>query len=178
MNNVQLAKRVESLCEKLRDNSSGGILHIDFNSFSEEEKLLFHKVDEIEEKYRQTGSFELLVENSDLIFKNLEVILRRVRELYCYVVPMVLGCDGTKDVVEYFFRLHFYNFEADLTECLAHVRTWSEKDREEFLLDLSKNGAFFFRIPRGFNDYNDKGFGNLNNSKDLGRLRRKRKKNE
>jgi hypothetical protein len=155
MKALDLNRRVDGLSEKLRDTTSGSMVHLDFDSFSEPEKLLFRKVDEIEEKYRQTGSIEGLVENGDLISKNLEVILRRVRELYCYVVPMVLGCDGTNEIVEYFFRLHFYNFEADLTECLARVHTWSEKDREEFLLDLRKNGAFFFRIPRGFNENND-----------------------
>lgn len=175
MNNLKLTKRVESLCEKLRDNSSENILQIDFNSFSEAEKILFHKVDEIEEEYRKTGSVELLAENSDLISKNLEVILRRVTELYCYVVPMVLGSDGSYEIVKYFFKLHFYNFEADLIECLAHVRTWSKKDREEFLLDLRKNGAFFFRIPRGFSEYNDKGYTDLNNSKNLDKQKEEKK---
>ena len=80
-------------------------------------------------------------------------------------------------VVEYFFRLHFYNFEADLTECLAHVANGPRKTRR-ISFGFEEEWRFFFRIPRGFNDYNDKGFGNLNNSKDLGRLRRKRKKNE
>jgi hypothetical protein len=177
MNSIRLAKRVESLREKLKNNSSGDHICIDFDSFSEAEKLLFAKVDEIEEKYRQTGSTELLVENADLIFKNMEVILRRVTELFCYVAPMTLGCDGTKEIVEYFFRFHFYNFEADLSECLAHVRAWSEKDREEFLLDLKQNGAFLFRLPRGFNDYNDKRFSDLNNSKNLVK-NEKRGKNE
>jgi hypothetical protein len=176
LNNMALFKRVESLCEKLRDKSSGNILRIDFDSFSEEEKHLFRKVDEIEEKYLQTGSIENLAENFELICKNLEVIFRRVRELYCYVVPMVLGSDGTSEIVEHFFRLHFYNFEADLTECLAHVRTWSEKDREEFLLDLKKNGPIFFRIPRGFGDHNDEKVNKLDNSNDLGKPRGKRRK--
>ena len=143
MNNMQLAKRVENLSDKLKDSSSGNLVHIDFNSFSEAEKLLFAKVDEIEEKYRENGSMKFLAENSDLIFKNLEVIFRRVRELYCYVVPEVLGCNGNKEIVEFFFRLHFYSFEADLAKCLANVRRWSEKDKEEFLLDLRKNGGFF-----------------------------------
>ena len=81
--------------------------------------------------------------------------------------PMVLGCDSSNEIVEYFFRLHFYNFEADLTDCLAQVNKWSEKDREEFLLDLRKNGGVFFRIPRGFGDFDGKEFSDLNNSKDL-----------
>jgi len=165
----QLNNKVNNLTGRLADPISSGI-KFDFNSFSEAEKLLFAKVDEIEEKYRQTGSEEVLVENADLIFKNMEVILRRVTELYCYAVPMVLGCDGSHEIVEYFFRLHFHNFQSDLSECLAHVRTWSEKDREEFLLDLKQNGAPFFRLPRG---YSDKEVNDLINSKDLNKQEEK-----
>ena len=115
--------------EKLKDTTLGNVIRLDFDSFSEAEKLAFSKVGEIVEKYRQTGSEDALVENTDLISKNLEIIFRRVTELYCYVVPMVLGCGGSQEIVEYFFKLHFYNFEADLNECLANVRKWSEKDR-------------------------------------------------
>ena len=156
MKPCQIDNKVNNLNRRLSDPINSGI-KIDFNSFSEAEKLLFAKVIEIEEKYRQTDSEELLVENADLIFKSLEVMLRRITELYCFVVPKVLGCDGTYDIVEYFFKLHFYNFQADLSECLEHIRkTWTEKDREWFLSDLKKNGAPFYRIPRGFNEYNDK----------------------
>jgi hypothetical protein len=156
LKNADLFRRIESLGEKLADKASGGMWHIDVESFSEEEKRLFLRVDEIEAKYLETGSMEPEAENYALISKNIEVILRRVREMYCYVVPMALGCDGSKDIVEYFFKLHFYNFELDLLECLRHVRTWTEKDRCDFLSDLAKNGPAFFRIPRGFNDHNQK----------------------
>ena len=124
-------------------------IKIDVNSFSEAEQLLFRKVDEIEEKYRETGSIEVLAENSDLIFKTLEVLLMRIRELYCYAVPMVLGCDETNEIVEYFFRLHFYNFEVDLTDCLAQVNEWSESDRDEFLLDSKEKWMRLFSDSKG-----------------------------
>jgi hypothetical protein len=124
-----LNRRVDDLSEKLKDTTLGSVIRLDFDSFSEAEKLAFSKVDEIGEKYRQTGSEAVFAENADLISKNLEIIFRRVTELYCYVVPMVLGCGGSQEIVEYFFKLHFYNFEADLNECLANVRKWSEKDR-------------------------------------------------
>jgi hypothetical protein len=103
--------RIDDLSEKLEDTTLGSIVRLDFNSFSEAEKLAFSKVGEIVEKYRQTGSEDALVENTDLISKNLEIIFRRVTELYCYVVPMVLGCGGSQEIVEYFFKLHFYNLK-------------------------------------------------------------------
>jgi hypothetical protein len=151
---LELNRRVDDLGEKLKDTTLGSVIHIDFNSFSEAEKLVFRKVDEIDEKYRQTGSEAVLAENADLISKNLEIILRRVTELYCYVVPVVLGLGDSFEIVEYFFKLHFYNFEADLAECLVNVRKWSEKDSEDFLLDLKQHGSLFPRIPRGFNEHN------------------------
>jgi hypothetical protein len=150
----ELSRRVDDLSEKLKDTTAGSIIRLDFDSFSEAEKLAFSRVDEIEEKYRQTGSESILKENADLISKNLEIIFRRVTELYCYVVPMVLGSDGSHEIVEYFFKLHFYNFEADLAECLANVRKWSEKDRQDFHLDLKQHGSLFPRIPRGFTERN------------------------
>jgi hypothetical protein len=162
----QINRKLNRLSEQLADPIHTQI-KIDVKTISEAEKILFLKVDEIEEKYRETGSVEVLVENSDLISKNLEVFLTRVRELYCYVVPMVLGCDSSNEIVEYFFRLHMCNFEADLTDCLMQVNKWSEKDREDFVLDLRKNGAVFFRIPRSLGDYDGEEFSDLNNSLDL-----------
>jgi len=144
----QLNRKVNRLSEQLADPIHPEI-KLDVDSFSEAEKTLFRRVEEIAEEYRQTGSVELLLENSDLISKNLEVFLMRVRELYCYAVPRVLGFGEADGVVKYFFGLLFYNFEADLKECLANVRSWSKKDREEFALDLKNNKAVFFRIPRG-----------------------------
>jgi hypothetical protein len=79
----------------------------------------------------------------------------------------LLAGGQNKEIIDYFFKLHFYNFEADLYECLTHVRTWTEKDREEFLLDLKEHGANFFRIPRGFNEDNCKEISALKDLKDL-----------
>jgi hypothetical protein len=156
MVNSQLSKRIDCLNEKLKD-VSGEIIKIDYNSFSQAEKLLLAKVDKIEAEYRQTGSGELLAQNADLILKNIEIIQRRVTELFCYITPLALGCDGTHEIAKYFFDLHFYNFQVDLIECLRHFRSkWDQKDVEEFLLDLKKNGSPLFRIPRGFNEYNCK----------------------
>jgi len=70
-----------------------------------------------------------------------------------FVMKELLGGD---EVEEWYFKLHFYNFFEDLKECLGNVRKWSEKDREEFLLDMKQSGMMnkVFRIPRGFNDRN------------------------
>jgi hypothetical protein len=167
MGNSQFAKRIDGLSEKLKDNSEE-MIKIDYDSFSEAEKLLFAKVDKIEAEYRQKGSAELLAKNADLIYKNIEIIQRRVTELFCYITPLALGCDGTQEIAKYFFDLHFYNFQVDLSECLRNFRSkWDKKDVDEFLLDLKKNGSPLFRIPRGFNEYNSKELSAFCDSTDL-----------
>jgi hypothetical protein len=148
----QLKRRVDGLSKELSDPGSGGIVHLDFESFPEAEKLLFHKVGEIEAEFLRTGSTENLEKRMELILKEFEVVLRRVTELYCFAVPICLGSVVDREIAEYFFKLHFYNFEADLSECLEHVRTWSDEDRAEFVADLKKNGSMLFRIPRGFGE--------------------------
>jgi hypothetical protein len=50
---------------------------------------------------------------------------------------------------------------------LEKVRTWTDKDKEEFLQDLKKNGTHLFRIPRGFDKEYCKELCNLINSKEL-----------
>jgi hypothetical protein len=166
MKTWQLDRKVNDLSEKLMVDALSAEGRLDFGaSFSDAEKALLEKVGGIEEKYRQSGSVELLLENSGLISKSLEVILRHIEELYCSTVPLVLGGSERDEIVEYFFRLHYRNFEADLSECLAKVGKWSEKERGEFLLDLRKNGAPLFRIPRGFDDIADEKDDNSDNSK-------------
>jgi len=70
-----------------------------------------------------------------------------------FVMKELLGHD---EIEEWYFKLHFFNFFEDLKECLANVRKWSEKDREEFLSDMKRDNMInkVFRIPRGFSDRN------------------------
>lgn len=158
-------RRVENVSEKLKDPTANNILHLDFNSFSEAEKSLFRKVQEIEEEFQKTGNENLLLENADLLLKPSEVIMTRITELYCYVIKTLLACDEKREIVDYFFKLHFYNFEIDLVECLAHVHNWSDKEKEEFLADVRKNDVHPFRIPRGFDESYCKQLGALMQTK-------------
>ena len=160
MKNFEKIRRVEKIAEKLKDTSEGTLLRIDFDSWSEAERALFQKVDQINEEYVRTGNYELLAENADLIYKNLEVMHRRIRELYCYTIPTVISGIAAVDreVIDYFFQLHFLNFEADFLQCVKHLHTWTKRDFDQFMCDLKKNGACYFRIPRGFNERNSKEF--------------------
>jgi hypothetical protein len=74
-----------------------------------------------------------------------------VLELFIFTVPKAFCWN---EIEEWYFKLHFYNFFKDLEECLARVRRWSEKDREEFLKDMKEHGMInkVFRIPRSLSD--------------------------
>ena len=165
--NFLLTKRIDNLSKKINEPNPEEIIHIDFESFSDAERILFQKVEEIEEEWRKTGKIEILLKNAELLLKPSEVILRRITELYCYVVPTLLAGGQNKEIIDYFFKLHFYNFDTDLAECLTHLRTWTDKEREEFLLDLKEYGPNFFRIPRGYNEDNCKEIAALKASQDL-----------
>ena len=156
------------ICQKkINDPNPQEIIRIDFESFSDAERLLFQKVDEINEEYRKTGDQEILLKNAELLLKPSEVIFRRITDLYCHAATTLIAGGQNKELVDYFFKLHFYNFEADLAECLTRVRIWTDKDKEDFLSELKKYGAHLFRIPRGYNEYNCKELSELKDSKDL-----------
>jgi len=143
---------VDDLSEKLKSVPSD-VVRIDFDSFSEPEKQVFRKVLEIEEKYGASPPADVLKANMEFVFKAREIVSWRVVELFMFVMRETLGGDETED---WYFKLHFYNFFADLAECLANVRKWSEKDREEFRDDMKQNDGWnkVFRIPRGFTEHN------------------------
>ena len=146
MKSWRLNRRVDALSEKLKPAVSD-IVRLDFDSFSEPEKQLFNRILEIQQKYGSEPPADVIEANAEFIFKAREVIGWRVLELFMFVMKELLGGD---EIEEWFFKLHFYNFFEDLKDCLANVRRWSEKDREEFLRDMKENdmGNIVFRIPR------------------------------
>jgi hypothetical protein len=142
---------VGALSEKLKPVPSD-VVRLDFDSFTEPEKQLFNRFWEIQEEYGLNPSSDVIEANKELIFKASEIVAWRVIELFMFVMKELLEHD---EIEEWYFKLHFYNFFEDLKECLANVRKWSEKDREEFLRDMKRDDMInkVFRIPRGFNDH-------------------------
>jgi hypothetical protein len=138
---------VDALSEKLRSVSSD-VVRLDFDSFSEPERQLFSRIWEIQQEYGLNPPADVIEKNRELIFKATEVIGWRVMHLFMFVMKELLGED---EIEEWYFKLHFYNFFADLSDCLKNVRRWSEKDREEFLRDMKEHDMMnkVFRIPRG-----------------------------
>jgi len=141
----QLDRKIGVLSEKLKSVQSD-VVRLDFDSFSEPEKQLFNRIWEIQEKYGSSPPADVIEANKELTFKALEVIFRRVLELFLFTVPKAFCWD---EIEEWYFKLHFYNFFKDLEECLERVRRWSAEDREEFLRDMKESGMIdkVFRIP-------------------------------
>ena len=67
--------------------------------------------------------------NKELIVKANEIAAKRTTELFLFVMPRAFMLD---EVEQYFFKLNFSIFLGNLTECLANVKKWSDKDREDF----------------------------------------------
>jgi hypothetical protein len=155
MKNDQITKRIEEIDKKLQDPAQKPV-RIDYDSFSEAEKKLFEAVAKIQLQDPQTGNHTLIDENNAYFNKVIEVMYNRIRELYCNTIPTAIAGSTLLelDVINYYFKLHFLNFETDLYECLQNLTRWTEKDQQEFVDDLKKNGTRYFRIPRGFNDHN------------------------
>ena len=150
------------MSEKLKPVTSD-VIRVDFDSFSEPEKRLFNRIWEIQQEYGVSPPVDVIEANKELIFKASEVVVWRVVQLFVFVMEKLLVRD---EVEEWYFKLHFYNFFADFSECLANVRKWSDRDCEEFLRDMKENDMMnkVFRIPRGFN------------TEDLGKRRKRRER--
>lgn len=151
MKSWQLDRRVGALSDKLKPVSTD-VIRLDFDSLSEPERQLFSKIWEIQEEYGLNPPADVIETNKELIFKASEVIGWRVIQLFMFVMKELLEED---EIEEWYFKLHFYNFFEDLKDCLANVRRWNEKDREEFLKDMKEHDMMnkVFRIPSRVNDH-------------------------
>ena len=131
MNNAQLTRKIKDLSEKLKPVASEGI-RIDFDSFTEPEQLVLLKNFELQEKYGSTWPRQVILANKELIVKANEIAAKRTTELFLFIMPRAFMLD---EVEQYFFKLNFDVFLGNFTECLANVKKWSDKDREDFLLE-------------------------------------------
>lgn len=122
---------------------------IDPACLSESEKRLFARVEEIIDEYGGTVPPDhVLAENGELLWKAVEIVVRRAVDLFSTVMP---GAFGGGEIVEWYFKLHFCNFLADWAECVANLNKWSEEDRRQFLVDMKRDGGLdkVFRLHRG-----------------------------
>jgi len=143
----QLNKKIKGLSGKLADSAKTET-RFDINSFSEPERKLLGRVQEIVDKYAPASPPQDVIENnSALWYKGLEIFGRRATELFVDVVPASFCCD---ELEEWYFKVYFYNFWLDWMESIKELRNMPKKQREALLLERREMGLLdkVFRLHR------------------------------
>jgi hypothetical protein len=143
----QLNKKVKGLSSRINDSVKTET-RIDINCFSEPERKLLDKVQEIVDKYAPSGPPQDVIEkNSDLWYKGLEIFGRRAMELFVEVIPDSFCCD---ELEEWYFKVYFYNFWLDWLESVEQLREMPKERHDALLYERREMGLLdkVFRIPR------------------------------
>lgn len=143
----QLNKRVNSLSENLADQPKPET-RMDLNCFSESERKLFDKVQEIVDKYAPANPPQDVIEkNANLWYKGLEIFARRATELFVDIMPASICSD---ELEEWYFKMYFYNFIYDWLESVQRLREMPKERHDELLVERREMGLLdrVFRIRR------------------------------
>lgn len=143
----QLNRRVGQLSADLEPSAESGT-KIDYNCFTEAERALFDRIQEITDKYApQPPPADVIAKNGDLWNKGLEIFSRRATELFVEVIPASFCCD---ELEEWYFKLYFYNFWLDWTEHVKELRKMPKEQHNELLCERREMGILniVFRIPK------------------------------
>ena len=155
----QLKHRVNSLSEELADPIKTET-RLDFSSFSEPERQLLDRVQEIVDKYAPAVPPQDVIEkNSGLWYKGLEIFGRRATDLFVEVVPDSLCCD---ELEKWYFKLYFYNFWLDWQESIQQLRKMPKEQHDALLCERREMGLLdrVFRLKRYPPPTNQKQSGN------------------
>ncbi len=118
MKSWQLNRKVKGLSMKLEDSAKTET-RLDYNCFSEPERKLLDKVQEIVDEYAPASPPQDIIEkNADLWYKGLEIFGRRATELFVEVLPSSFCCD---ELEEWYFKVYFYNFWLDWMESVKEA---------------------------------------------------------
>ena len=143
----QLNKKINGLSNQL-DSSIETETRIDISSFSEAERILLDKVQEIVDKYAPaTPPKDVIEKNADLWYKGLEIFGRRATELFVDVVSDSFCCD---ELEKWYFKLYFYNFCLDWQESMQQLRKIPKEQHDTLLCERREMGLLdkVFRLKR------------------------------
>ena len=143
----QLNRKIKGLSNRI-DDPARTETRFDINSFSEPERKLLDRVQEIVNKYSPAYPPQAVIEkNADLWYKGLEIFGRRATELFVDVVPASFCCD---ELEEWYFKVYFYNFWLDWMESIKELRNMPKEQRIALLLERREMGILdrVFRIPK------------------------------
>ena len=143
----QLNRKVKGLSNRI-DDSVKTETRIDINCFSEPERRLLDKVQEIVDKYAPGSPPQDVIEkHADLWYKGLEIFGRRAMELFVDIMPATLCCD---ELEEWYFKMYFYNFLFDWLESVDQVRKMPKEKRDALISERREMGMLdrVFRLRR------------------------------
>jgi hypothetical protein len=143
----QINRKIKGLSNRI-DDSIETETRIDISSFSEPERKLLDKVQEIVDKYAPaTPPQDVIEKNADLWNKGLEIFARRATELFVYIMPASLCCD---ELEEWYFKIYFHNFMLDWLEHVEQVRETPKEKRDALIVERREMGLLdrVFRLKR------------------------------
>jgi sugar phosphate isomerase/epimerase len=143
----QLNRKVDGL-SNIIDDSTMTETKIDISSFSEPERILLDKVQEITNKYASgLPPKDIIEKNADLWYKGLEIFGRRATELFVYIMPASICSD---ELEEWYFKIYFHNFMLDWLERVEQVREMPKEKRDELIGERREMGMLniVFRLKR------------------------------
>ena len=147
MKSWQLNRKINGLSNRIDDSTKTDI-RFDINSFSEPERKLFDKVQEIVDNYAPAKPPQDVIEkNSDLWYKGLEIFAKRATELFVYIMPASICCD---ELEEWYFKIYFHNFMLDWLEHVEQVREMPKERRDALISERKEMGMLdsVFRLKR------------------------------
>jgi hypothetical protein len=147
-----MAKRIKEISKKLNDHEAQQcpLLRFDPHSLPKNEQQLFQKNNELFEEYQKTNDVTIILKNFSLFAKQAEVMLKHITDLYQHIVIREMCCifdNINPEIIEYFFNLHFKNFQVDFAECITKLQTWTKEEEQEYLELLGKSEKIIIRFP-------------------------------
>ena len=128
-----LSKRIDNLELKLVDEPKERIVRFGGDSFTEPEKVLFQRIEDLMQQYGGHLPPDVLKANKDLICKGSYILMKYSIGNFKIALLCFFGNpESQRD--KNLFDLFFYNFLLDLIECLkeANKQPQSEEEFERF----------------------------------------------
>lgn len=140
MNLPHLNRRIDNLSTKIAEDPRDYIAIFDDATFSEAEKALFRRIEELQEEFGVKLTPEVLKANKDLINKGLEIIYRYGVGTLRFTLLTIIG-DPDNGIDKLYFMMHYYQFVENLRHALKEAHTNPEIASEnlwEFLEKVEK----------------------------------------
>jgi hypothetical protein len=122
---ADIARRLDVIAENLKDLQIEGTTRIDWNCLTEKERLLFDRINEIKDEYGSYPPDDVLQENHALFNKGIEILARRVIDLFRTVMTTLYMTDAQEN------RLMGFIFTARLFWFLHEISRQAEQMHKE-----------------------------------------------